>query len=161
MVQYLMGNYTRLTIRSGKRLPPRVCTAGSVTSGDGGHRYEQVYTNPDSFSTKKPVISSRLRGAIMGNFGNNKKVVQALIERDGTKCHYCEVELVFNYSGYVENGYSIDHVLAKAEGGTEDLDNLLLACRSCNSRKGRRDYAVYMMKQDTDRTLLFLMRDDL
>jgi 5-methylcytosine-specific restriction endonuclease McrA len=93
-------------------------------------------------------------------FGNNKRVVQELIDRDGTKCHYCGCELVFKYSGYVENGYSIDHVKAKAMGGSEDLDNLLLACRSCNSRKGSRDYAIYMMKRDTDRTLLFLMGDE-
>lgn len=51
-----------------------------------------------------------------------------LVERDGEYCQYC---------GTTQN-LSIDHVMAIANGGTNDLDNLQLLCRSCNSRKGAR-----------------------
>ena len=30
----------------------------------------------------------------------------------------------------------VDHVVPQAAGGTDDLSNLVLACGSCNSRKG-------------------------
>ncbi|HEX6293396.1 MAG TPA: HNH endonuclease [Herpetosiphonaceae bacterium] len=33
---------------------------------------------------------------------------------------------------------TIDHVIPQSKGGTHDLSNLVLACRSCNSRKGAR-----------------------
>ena len=33
---------------------------------------------------------------------------------------------------------AIDHIIALARGGTNDLENLQLLCRSCNSRKGAR-----------------------
>ena len=31
---------------------------------------------------------------------------------------------------------TVDHVVAKARGGTDDLDNLTAACAPCNTRKG-------------------------
>ena len=52
----------------------------------------------------------------------------ALIERDGLTCAEC---------GTVEN-LTVDHILPLSKGGTDDLDNLRLLCRSCNSKKGDR-----------------------
>ena len=52
----------------------------------------------------------------------------ALVERDGEYCQHC---------GTV-NDLSIDHVLAIANGGQNELPNMQLLCRSCNSRKGAR-----------------------
>lgn len=41
------------------------------------------------------------------------------------------------YCGATDN-MSIDHVVPLSRGGTHDVDNLLPACRSCNSSKGNR-----------------------
>lgn len=49
-----------------------------------------------------------------------------IIERDGARCYYC---------GATES-LCVDHIVPRARGGTNDLDNLQLLCRSCNSRKG-------------------------
>ena len=46
------------------------------------------------------------------------------------KCWYCGVG----------NPSTVDHVVAKNKGGDDSLDNLVLACRSCNSAK--RDLAI-------------------
>lgn len=42
------------------------------------------------------------------------------------------------YTCYVCNGEAtqVDHIIAKVNGGTEDLGNLAAICRDCNSRKG-------------------------
>ena len=51
-----------------------------------------------------------------------------ILERDGALCRYC---------GSVDD-LTIDHVTPLARGGSNDLANLVVACRSCNSSKGAR-----------------------
>lgn len=48
--------------------------------------------------------------------------------RDGLRCVDC---------GSTED-ITIDHIIAVANGGTNDIDNLQTLCRSCNSKKGTR-----------------------
>lgn len=53
---------------------------------------------------------------------------KALLERDGEACRQCGDA----WSGDLE----VDHIVAQAHGGTDDLDNLQLLCRACNASKG-------------------------
>lgn len=53
-----------------------------------------------------------------------------VLERDGWRCTYCGVPLV---EGSRET--TVDHVIAKANGGTDDELNLVSACRRCNGQK--------------------------
>jgi 5-methylcytosine-specific restriction endonuclease McrA len=50
---------------------------------------------------------------------------QRVLERDGYRCAYCH--------GYAD---TVDHIVPRAAGGTDDERNLVAACRKCNSRKG-------------------------
>ena len=54
---------------------------------------------------------------------------QSVVARDGIWCRYC---------GKRTNQYTrqIDHVIPVSRGGTNDLDNLAVSCRTCNYRKG-------------------------
>lgn len=52
----------------------------------------------------------------------------ALIERDGYECAEC---------GTYED-LTIDHIIPLSKGGTDDLSNLQLMCKSHNSQKGDR-----------------------
>ena len=56
-------------------------------------------------------------------------VVRELIERDGTDCWLCGKHMP-------ENDRTIEHVLARSLGGTEDLGNLTLTHRDCNGMLG-------------------------
>ena len=51
-----------------------------------------------------------------------------LVERDGLRCHYCDVLMTYAEA-------QIDHILAKARGGTDAPSNLVLACVRCNNVK--------------------------
>ncbi len=54
----------------------------------------------------------------------------AVYERDGALCRYC---------GCVEADLlSVDHVVPRCQGGTDDIENLVVACMACNRRKGGR-----------------------
>jgi len=51
----------------------------------------------------------------------------AVLERD-KKCVYCQTPL----SIYTA---TLDHLIPKGKGGTDDLSNLVLACKTCNNQK--------------------------
>ena len=54
------------------------------------------------------------------------------------KCLYCGTRLVIGLDGEFESEASVEHILARSQGGTDDPENLAIACRPCNVEKGRR-----------------------
>lgn len=56
---------------------------------------------------------------------------------DGDLCSYCETKLDFRL-GRSQSTATLDHVSPRQLGGGDEEDNLVLACWSCNSRKGSR-----------------------
>lgn len=84
--------------------------------------------------------------------------VRRLIERDGTRCHYCGVELSFEWSKDDQENYrTIDHVKPQARGGKTLLENLVLACARCNWDKHTLSYQEFRMKREIDSIILQLM----
>lgn len=54
-----------------------------------------------------------------------------LIEiRDGKRCRYC------GSPDREHNPLTTEHIIPKSRGGSNDIGNLTLACRWCNTRKG-------------------------
>ena len=53
---------------------------------------------------------------------------------------------------------SLDHLIPRCAGGADDADNLVLACRSCNSSKQGRDMLVWMEAQASFPRLMILRR---
>ena len=56
---------------------------------------------------------------------------QVWTKTDG-RCAYCDVQL------NPFDGFEIDHVHPVCKGGTDDIDNLVPSCHTCNQRKGGR-----------------------
>lgn len=52
---------------------------------------------------------------------------QRILKRDAGVCGYCGREAT-----------TVDHIIAKVSGGTDDDSNLISCCVTCNSRKGAR-----------------------
>lgn len=64
-----------------------------------------------------------------------------IFEREGGKCHWCSVHLTMHPGAPGEalpaNYFHVDHVIAICDGGTNDEDNLVAACASCNHKRAR------------------------
>lgn len=87
-----------------------------------------------------------------------KRYGKRLAERDGMTCHWCgtwvEDQKTLSrpywreskHGGYTIPGEvwgfvlchtaTVDHIIPKSRGGTNDLDNLVIACYPCNTGRG-------------------------
>ena len=54
-----------------------------------------------------------------------------VLERDGWQCQYCGKMLEGSDA-------TADHILAKENGGIDEMSNLVAACRKCNGEKSDR-----------------------
>jgi 5-methylcytosine-specific restriction endonuclease McrA len=74
-------------------------------------------------------IKTRTKNKIAKIVSNKRKIRRFLFNRDGTGCFYCNTRLNFETA-------TIDHLIPKSQGGSDNLDNLVLACHECNIGKG-------------------------
>jgi len=54
-----------------------------------------------------------------------------ILVRDGYRCQYCGDD-------FTSGDLTIDHIIPKVQGGSNDWTNIVACCRSCNVRKGGR-----------------------
>jgi hypothetical protein len=67
-----------------------------------------------------------------------------LAERDGVKCGICRKRVNITLTSGTRGdpmGPSIDHVVPRSKGGTNDLANLRLTHWTCNNKRGNRGVA--------------------
>lgn len=58
----------------------------------------------------------------------SKRLRFAVLQRDAFRCRYCGTTAA-------ESELHVDHVVPRALGGTDEPDNLVTSCHSCNSGK--------------------------
>lgn len=68
-----------------------------------------------------------------------QEIIQLLIERDGDKCQMYFCTHPFDFSHEMDFR-TIEHVIPRSKGGTDDMSNLVLAHFRCNNKRGDRDY---------------------
>lgn len=99
-------------------------------------------SHPDVLDRERRRRASALRRARLQRAGSKggRSRWPALIERDGLECWLCHrpVDIAARWNAAVAP--TADHVIPLARGGSDDLGNLRLAHRSCNSR--RRDRLI-------------------
>ena len=65
----------------------------------------------------------------MSNNLNKTLKISLLLKKADVKCTYCSKELDDN------KDCTLDHVLPKSQGGTNNLKNLVICCNDCNRKK--------------------------
>lgn len=64
---------------------------------------------------------------------------------------------ICNYCGSPDN-LALDHIFPKKYGGKDDVQNLIYACKSCNSSKGKKDLMEWMYSKNTFLPLMIIRR---
>ncbi len=62
-------------------------------------------------------------------------LLRVLVQRTGGKCEYCSRQVSLKDEAASDYA-TVDHVVARANGGRDSPENLRLACRRCNLEKG-------------------------
>jgi len=95
--------------------------------------HETLCIRTGSGKIQFPTIVRFLTGVIAGKLKNiNKKArpsKKTIWMRDKGQCQYCEKKLSIKDS-------TIDHVMPKSKGGQHTWENVVIACRKCNQKKG-------------------------
>ena len=91
--------------------------SGEDTIGKKFYMFRQIFYN--KFKSGKQHISDL--------YDMNKRKLRA-----GNLCFYCHGEVP-------KEDLTADHVFPRVKGGTNDMDNIIFVCKSCNSSKGKKD----------------------
>lgn len=70
----------------------------------------------------------------LGDTTTRDKTILQLIARDGARCYLCHAAL--------SRSLQVEHIIPRIHGGTNALENLALACQSCNCSKGDRIVSI-------------------
>lgn len=66
-------------------------------------------------------------------------------------CVYCSRSLLPAEGQWDRLQATVDHVVSRADGGTDERDNLVAACYSCNSSKREQPLLVFLARRRWDR----------
>ena len=67
--------------------------------------------------------------------GLTKEDILFLLKQQKNKCFYCGKDM--------GNSYTIDHKIPLCRNGLNEISNVVIACRSCNVKKGKRTTQEY------------------
>ena len=108
-------------------MPPRPCTTPRCI--------KMIATNGKCEDHQpEPWLTSKGKSSSERGYGVEwvKQRAKAL-KRDGYLCQYCFIQ------GRMKKATEVDHVIAKANGGSNDLSNLLSTCNPCHKNKTAQD----------------------
>lgn len=75
-------------------------------------------------------------GGVDGGPWAAQTALKNAFEKHGGHCHYCKKAIK-------KTEFSIDHVEAKAKGGSDSLQNLVISHKNCNLAKGQMPIEAY------------------
>lgn len=106
---------------------------------------ERYYRNRDERLDFALAITHARRAKAQGAEFDLAVTRAALRDLQGDRCHYCQCTMDFVHTGrpWPSVKATVDHVIPISKGGAHSLDNAVLACWSCNSRKGSGDAEAF------------------
>lgn len=109
-----------------------------------------VQRKQEKYVTYNYMIRAKLFKGLMDGTMNMRSIFddEKIKVISGQKCSYCGAT----------NNLALDHVFPQKFGGKDVGDNLIYACRPCNSSKGKRDLMEWMNAKSVFPPLMILRR---
>lgn len=105
--------------------PCRVLGCGALVSDGSGY----CAAHQDRKKSGRFADPSRINSGARGYGHAWRKVREIILLRDCALCQVCQAQ------GKITPANIVDHITAKAEGGTDDHDNLRAICKPCHDSK--------------------------
>lgn len=109
--------------RNPRAFAEALADAGIIDRVDGGYVARKHVHEMVGGCNCRSTSPGRLEWAARG-----RRLRPLVIARDGARCNECGAT----------DSLEIDHIVALARGGTNDIDNLQVLCKPCNRSKGAR-----------------------
>ncbi len=113
-----------------------------------------AHTGVDKKQEKYSAFNYMIRSRLFKGLMDGKMNIRTIFDDEkiklsaGNKCSYCGAK----------EALALDHIFPKKHGGKDVGDNLVYACRSCNSSKGKKDLMEWMSYKETFPPLMILRR---
>jgi hypothetical protein len=86
------------------------------------------------------------------------ELIDILLSRDGDRCYYCGIQFDPDSKGCK---MTIDHVHPRCKGGDKTPENTVLACASCNRRKGHMSKEEFEVSKLLQQRRKYVMRQEI
>jgi 5-methylcytosine-specific restriction endonuclease McrA len=118
-----------------------ICARPMVSRRGSKYCSEQCRINNVNNRVTALYFAATRRADVKGGMFWRRRLIDYLVNRDGTHCgichHHVDITLTSGPRGD-DAGPSIDHVVPRSKGGSDDLTNLRLTHWSCNRQRGNR-----------------------
>lgn len=96
-------------------------------------RTKQYRQSPRGMEVHRIGSRKRLERIKNAHGSHTAQEIQEQLNRQKRRCYYCKAKL-----GNKRSSYHKDHVIPLSRGGSNDISNIVLTCRTCNLRKGNK-----------------------
>jgi exonuclease III len=86
-------------------------------------------------------FNKMIRTRLFKGLNNGSMNIRSIFDDEKLKL---QTGQICNYCGSKEN-LALDHIFPQKKGGKDDAENLIFACKSCNSSKGKKDLMKWMI----------------
>ncbi len=99
-----------------------------------------AHTAIDKKQDKYEIINYMIRAKLFKGLKDGTMNMRTIFDDEKIKLQSGQI---CNYCGS-PNNLTLDHIFPQKYGGKDDAENLIIACRTCNSSKGKKDLMEWM-----------------
>lgn len=113
-----------------------------------------AHTAVENGQLKYAVLNYMIRAKLLKGLSEGSMSIRSIFDDEKIKL---QTGQMCNYCGSFEN-LALDHIFPKIQGGKDDAENLIFACRNCNSSKGKKDLMEWMYTRGKFLPLMVIRR---
>lgn len=78
---------------------------------------------------------------------NQRKSKREILFDENPHCKYCSILLRWD-------NFTLDHIVSRSRGGSNDISNLVVCCFECNNKKGSKSLKDFLKELEDERKIV-------